>query len=415
MSFFSAKLSNRIANKTSFDLNFLIILSITPIALLGLMSINPVLPTIATSFQISPEKIGLLMTAFLVPVAFGTPIFGVLIDRIGRKQILFPSLLVFALGGILSAFAQDFHSLLEWRFLQGVGAASLESLQLTLIADLYAGRSLTSAMALNTSVIGISATIFPLLGGALAQLGWRYPFLLSLLAIPLAVLVLTTLKLPEKKNSVDRLSVQTYLKNSLRSIKNRRVLGLMLAILSLFFLEFGIFFICVPILATKSLHASSATIGILLAFLEISLSAAASQLGFLVKRFSEITLIKIAFVICALSLAIIPGINNIWMLLFAIILFGAAQGISIPSIQTLLATSAPEEYRAAFMSLNITVQSLARALGPIVAGIGLGFVGMQNVLYISVGIALFTVVLLNPLLKSQKSKVRSQKLLKSEV
>jgi MFS family permease len=401
MSFFSAKLSDRTTNKANFDRNFLIILSITPIALLGIMSINPVLPTIATSLQISPEQIGLLMTAFLVPVAIGTPIFGVLIDRIGRKQVLVPSLLIFALGGVLSAFAQDFRSLLEWRFLQGIGAASLESLQLTLIADLYAGRFLTSAMALNTSIIGISATIFPLLGGGLAQLSWRYPFLLSLFAIPLAVLVLVKLKFPEKKTNVDRLSVRAYLKNSLRSIKNRRVIGLMLAILSLFFLEFGICFICVPILAAKSLHASSATIGIVLACMELSLAAAASQLGLLVKRFSEITLIKFAFVICALSLVIIPGVSNIWMLLFAIILFGAAQGISLPSIQTLLAQSAPEDYRAVFMSMNVTVQSIARAIGPIVAGIGVGIVGMQSVFYISAAIALFTVVLLNPLLKAE--------------
>ncbi|MGH7997912.1 MAG: MFS transporter, partial [Brasilonema sp.] len=162
------------------DKNLYITIGVTLISVLGVMSLNPILPTIGKSFNLSPQQIGLIMTSFLVPIAIGTPIFGVLADRIGRKKILVPSLLLFALGGTLSAFAQDFRSLLEWRFLQGIGAASLETLSLTMIGDLYSGKMLTTAMALSASMIGISATVYPLIGGGLAQLNWRYTFVLSL-------------------------------------------------------------------------------------------------------------------------------------------------------------------------------------------------------------------------------------------
>jgi MFS family permease len=404
MSFFSVKASRTNTNSTP-ERNLHIIIGVALIAVLGVMSINPILPTVAESLEIAPQEIGAIMTAYLVPVAIGTPILGVLADRLGRKKILVPSLLLFALGGILSALAQDFRSLIEWRFLQGIGAASLESIQLALIADLYAGRLLTSALALNASAIGISATIYPIVGGGLAQLNWRYAFLLSLCAIPLAVLIIIKLKLPEKPKNFTKIGLRVYLKNTLNSIKNRRVLGLMLAILSLFFLEFGICFVCVPILAAQTFAASSAAIGIILACMELSLAFTASQLGFFVKRFSEITLIKVSFVVCALSLIIIPVVGNVWLLVLPIILFGAAQGIALPSIQTLLAQSAPEDYRTGFMSLNVTIQSLGRALGPIIAGIAFGVLGIQVIFYVSAGFALVTVGLLNSLLKKERYKV----------
>ncbi|MGL5805433.1 MAG: MFS transporter [Xenococcaceae cyanobacterium] len=392
------QISSLTTKKTNIEQNLFIVISVALIAVLGVMSINPILPTIAQSLQIAPEQIGLIMTAYLVPIAIGTPIFGILADRLGRKQILIPSLIIFALGGILSASAQDFRSLLEWRFLQGIGAASLEAVQLTLIADLYAGRLLTSAMALNTSAIGISATIYPLIGGGLAQLNWRYAFVLSICAIPLALLVFVKLKLPQKQINPADTSLRIYLKNTLSSLKNRQVFGLMLAVLCLFFLEFGICFICVPILAAQSLNASSAAIGIILSVMELALACAASQLGWLVQRFSEFTLIKISFVVCALALLIMPVVNNIWLLAFPIILFGAGQGIALPSILTMLARFAPEDYRAGFMSLNVTVQSLGRALGPIIAGIAFSFLGIQAIFYASAVFAVVSVVLLNPLL-----------------
>jgi MFS family permease len=398
MSFFSLNKSRPNTNNLSLDGNILIVISIALTAVLGVMSVNPILPAVAKSLNIPAQSVGLIMTSYLLPVAIGTPIFGVLADRLGRKNILVPSLLVFALGGILSAFAQDFRSLIEWRFLQGLGAASLEFLQLAAIADIYKGRMLPVAMGLNAAAIGLSATVYPMIGGGLAQLSWRYTFLLSAVAIPLALLVMFKLKLPQRQTKTKAVPLKIYLKNALKSISNRHVLGLMLAILALFFLEFGICFICVPIFA-NSLGASSATIGILLACMEISLALVAPQLGWLVQRFSEFSLIKFSFVISALSLSLVPLMNNVWFLFIPLILFGAAQGIAMPLIQTSLAQLAPKDYLAGFMSLNVTVQSLGRALGPIVAGIAFGVLGLRNVFYLGGGFALVTILLLNPFLK----------------
>ena len=121
------------------DVNLLIVVSITLMELMGTMSINPVLPGIAGEFELSPQQIGWVTTAFVVPIALGAPVCGILADRFGRKTILVPSLFLFAIAGFACAFAPNFQILLGWRFLQGIGAASLEALALTLICDLYTG------------------------------------------------------------------------------------------------------------------------------------------------------------------------------------------------------------------------------------------------------------------------------------
>ncbi|WP_017749731.1 MFS transporter [Scytonema hofmannii] len=382
------------------DNNLYIIISITLISVMGVMAINPALPAIGEAFKVPNEQIGLVMASFLIPIAIGTPIFGVLADRIGRKKILIPSLLLFALGGILSAFARDFRSLLEWRFLQGVGAASLESLSLTVVADIYSGKMLTAAMAFNASMIGISATVYPLVGGALAQLSWQYPFLLSLLALPIALLALTKLKLPKSQSqrSVEDFNLKAYVRSTWKSINNRSVLALLFAVLSLFILEVGSCFICIPLLAANTLGASGAVIGMLLASMELTLALFASQLGWFAQKFSEVTLIKISFVICALALLIAPLMSNVWLLFIPVLIFGAGFGIGLPSIQTVFARLAPEDNRAGFMAMNVTFQSLGRALGPALVGIAFGFVGIQGALYASAIFAIITFIVLNSFL-----------------
>jgi MFS family permease len=111
------KTNTKNATTLPIDANLVVIVCISLVAISGILSINPIMPNIAESFNIPPQEIGLVMTIFLMPTTVGSLIFGALADRIGTKKILIPSLLVFGVGGILCACANNFRSLLEWRFL----------------------------------------------------------------------------------------------------------------------------------------------------------------------------------------------------------------------------------------------------------------------------------------------------------
>jgi MFS family permease len=385
------------------DQNLKIIIAVTLMAVLGSSSIGPALPAIAQDFKIPSERIGLVIAAFVLPIAIGTPVCGVLADRFGRKQILVPSLLLFAIAGAFCAVAPNFRTLLEMRFLQGIGAASLESLALTLISDLYTGKVLTSAMAFNGSMIGISLAVYPLISGGLAVLGWRYPFLLPLTAIPVALLVLFSLKIPNLPKQ-QKFHLKAYLQNIGRSINNRQVIGLLFAVMSLFILLFGAYFTYIPILASNVLGASNVVIGIILASMALSLAFVSSQLGLFAQKLSELTLIKVSFILYAIALIITPSLRNVWLLFIPSLLFGAAHGMVFPATQALLGGLAPKEYRGGFMAVNATVLSLGQALGPLLAGVAFGLWGMQGVFYSSAVFAIATLALLSGLFAKNRNK-----------
>ncbi len=385
------------------DKNFYIINAVTLIAIMGGITIAPVLPSLATTFSATPNQIELIMSVFLVPAAITTPIFGVLVDRIGRKQILIPSLFLFAIAGGFASFAHDFNTLLAWRFVQGLGAGSLELIALTMFGDLYRGRMMVAVMSFNAAMIGMSSTFYPLIGGALAALSWRYPFLLSVTALPVAMLVLMVLKLPKVPKTAQHLSLSSYFKKTLQSVGNRSVLGLFLAVAAAFMLDFGAIITYIPILVGVSFKGAPWVAGIILASKAVSMSLVAARLEALTQRFSAIALIKLSFVVSAIAFAIVPSIHNVWLLVIPTMLFGVAQCLALPSSQALLAGLAAQDARGGVMAANATVQAVGQASGPIFAGIAFSLWGMQGVFFASAGFALAASTVFNYLVSPKQT------------
>lgn len=85
-------------------------------------------------------------------------------DRVGRKKILVPSLILFGIAGTACALARDFNLLLWFLFLQGIGGALMHSLTIALISDLYSGTRRTTAIGYNTSIITASMAIYSIIG-----------------------------------------------------------------------------------------------------------------------------------------------------------------------------------------------------------------------------------------------------------
>ena len=172
------------------DRNLHVIFSISFVVVMGVSSLTPVFPAVVEALGISPEQVGLLITFYALPGIALTPVYGILADRFGRKQVLVPPLVLFALAGSACALARDFQLLLALRFLQGVGGASLGSLTATVVGDLYQGARRTEAMGYKASVLSVSSAILPTIGGGLALFGWYVPFALPLLGIGIAAAAL---------------------------------------------------------------------------------------------------------------------------------------------------------------------------------------------------------------------------------
>ena len=182
-------------------------------------------------------------------------------------------------------------------------------------------------------------------------------------------------------------------------------MGLLFTGFSLFVIELGTFYIYIPTFASTKLGASGAEIGILLCCQSVAFSFVASQLGFLASRLSEKSLIVLGFILMGLSLIIMPTMHSTWLLTIPCIIFGISLGLILPTLQAMLAEIAPEGCRAGFMALNVTVQSLGRALGPLFAGIAFSAWGMEGVFYSSAILSIITVVIFGLVLTSKKTRL----------
>ena len=163
-------------------------------ALMGVMGVSitlPILPKLGAVFHQDAAGVALLISCFTLPSAFMTPVAGVLADRFGRKAVLLPGLLLFACGGMGCALSDSFENLLAWRVIQGLGAAPLGILYGTLVGDFYKEADRPKIMGMVGATISVGTALYPAIGGFLGEMDWRWPFWVSLAALPVGMLART--------------------------------------------------------------------------------------------------------------------------------------------------------------------------------------------------------------------------------
>ncbi len=252
-------------------------------------------------------------------------------------------------------------------------------LNVTLIGDLYEGPKRGEIMGYNASVLSIGTATYPAVGGALAMAGWQYPFLLTFLGIPTALLVIFWLKNPEptiKQNLKD------YLKRTWKNINQKTVWGLFIINILLFVILYGAYLSYFPQLMTERLHATALQIGLFMSGFSVVTAITSSQLKNINRIIKPRIQLRIGFGLYFISMILLSFSNQYWQLLFPVVTFGLAHGMIIPGVQTMLVGFAPITERAGFMSIAGMVLRIGQTIGPLIIGIfyaiggtGMSFIG----------------------------------------
>jgi len=367
-----------------FNKNLLIIYSVTMIAVMGVASIAPALPKIMGFYEITAQHVGLLIVVFTFPGIILTPLAGILADRMGRKKILVPSLVLFSLAGTSCAFVNNFNLLLMMRFIQGIGAAAIGSMNVTLIGDIFHGKQRGEAMGYNASVLSIGTASYPAIGGLLATIGWNYPFILTVLALPVGLLVLYSLENTEpQKND----NFKKYFKSAWIDIRKKDVLAIYTVSFLIFIVLYGSILTYTPILLKQKFNSPSYMIGLLLSVMSIAMGISATQIGKISKIWSPAKILVIAASLYIVSMLLMPLMPSTYLLIIPLLAFGFGNGMLMPTLQTVLAGKAPLEQRGIFMSFNGMVLRMGQTVGPMITGVAFIF-GIQWAFWMSIVVAL---------------------------
>jgi EmrB/QacA subfamily drug resistance transporter len=140
-------------------------------------------------------------------MAFGAGIItaAALGDRIGRRRMYVIGLAVFTAASAGCALAPDAAALITARTLQGLGAAIITPLSLTILTSAFPPERRGAAIGLWGGIAGLGVAAGPLIGGAITQgLSWHWIFWVN---VPVGILAMvgSRLALPESRGPRSRL------------------------------------------------------------------------------------------------------------------------------------------------------------------------------------------------------------------
>jgi EmrB/QacA subfamily drug resistance transporter len=120
-------------------------------------------------------------SAFLLASTVTMPLWGRLADQLGRRGVYLAGLSIFLVGSALSGLSQSMAQLITFRAIQGLGAGSLVTIGMTIIADLWGLERRAKMQGYFSSVYGIASVAGPLVGGFLTDaISWRWVFYINL-------------------------------------------------------------------------------------------------------------------------------------------------------------------------------------------------------------------------------------------
>ena len=156
--------------------------------------ISPVLPAIASGFDVSISQAGAILTAYMIPYGVMQPVYGFLSDCRGKAKILQWIVLGLALGTIGCFAANSFWVLCFWRFVTGSFAAGIIAVSLALIGDTVPISERQKYVGMFGGIVFLGQGLSAGLGGVFAKyISWRISFAFFAVAAVCTVFLLKKL------------------------------------------------------------------------------------------------------------------------------------------------------------------------------------------------------------------------------
>jgi EmrB/QacA subfamily drug resistance transporter len=158
--------------------------------------VNVALPSIHRSLGASIQALEWTVNAYVLSYAVLLLTGAALGDRFGRKRMFTAGVALFTTSSAAAALAPTIGLLIAARAVQGIGAAVVTPLTLTLLADAFPPARRGVALGVWSGISGVAVALGPLVGGAVVQASsWHWIFWINvpigMVLVPLAMTMLT--------------------------------------------------------------------------------------------------------------------------------------------------------------------------------------------------------------------------------
>jgi MFS family permease len=341
-------------------------------SIVGFSILFPILAPLSRSLGLSEVEVGWLSTSYSLMQFIGSPYFGKLSERIGRKPVLLLGVFGFALGfgsfGVIAYLGQLgrlphtalFALLVSARMMGGfLSSATLPAAQ-AYIADVTERHERASGMALVGAAFGLGLIFGPLIGALLSRFGLLTPIWVSMcVALVNGLFIATSLPVMDHRVIEETPHHEGMVRRTWPILAVAFV-----TVLASVAMEQTIAFLYQDTLRLSA-RSTAHTVGIALG--AYGLSAVMAQ-GFVVRRlnWTPQTLMRAGVSIGLLGFGGLIVSHSFGFLTASMAIQGFGYGLTLPGLSALLSVSVGDGEQGEVAGLNSSTQALGRTVGPLI-------------------------------------------------
>jgi MFS family permease len=337
-------------------------------AVTGVGIVVPLLPTYAHGLGASGLYVGLIFGAFSISRTFFLPYFGRLSDIKGRKPIIVPGFLAYALISLAFIFSDSVNTLILIRFFHGIASAMLIPVIQAYIGDITPnGREGTTMGVFNMSLF-LGLSIGPLIGGVIKDAFSLEASFMCMGALALVGFFLSFGLLPPA--GTERAAKRDRDPFKWRALLfDRQLIGLFLVRFA-YVVCVGIIWGFIPLFADTEFAASSSLIGVLI-MLGIFISGVVHlPMGYIADRISKKLMVVTGGLIVSYAVLSFEWADRVKDLVIASVFFGLGGGISMPALMALVVLKGNDSNAmGSVMAVMTVAHSLGMLCGALLGGV----------------------------------------------
>lgn len=309
---------------------------------------------------------GWLVASFAAMQFLFSPILGNLSDQFGRRPILLISLFGFGLDYLLTAFAPTIGWLFAGRIVAGIMGASF-STAAAYIADISPPEKRAQNFGIIGAAFGLGFIIGPALGGFIAKLGPRAPFIAAAI-LTLANWLYGYFILPESLAKENRRKFDWRRANAVGTLRfflrYEVILGLVASLVLIYLSSHAVqstwTFFTMEKFAWDSdmVGYSLAAVGVMVALVQGWL------IRFIIPKLGQVYCIYVGLVLYSIGFCLFASATQGWMM-FAFLVPYCLGGIAPPSLQGIMSSQVPANQQGELQGALTSLTSLTSVFGPL--------------------------------------------------
>ncbi|HYJ65719.1 MAG TPA: MFS transporter [Parafilimonas sp.] len=338
----------------------LTLLLVSSLTIMSVITISPALPQMTIAFAGVKNAAFIVKMVLTIPalmIAIVSPITGRLIDRRGRLKILRFALVLYAVSGVGGYFLNNLYYILISRAVLGISVGMSMTIVITLIADYFEGIQRQKFVGLQIAFMSIGGILFLVLGGILADIGWRYPFLIylsSLLVLPLTIIFLREPAVVQKRNE------------AIQHLKAPPIIWLLFFNTMVMWIIFFIIPVQIPFYLKSIGVKKNSLIGAAIAMSTLFSAMSSFSYSKIKARLSFLSIFSIGYLLMAAGFICIAFSTTYLLVVVAMMLCGLGMGMMIPNTNMWVMKIAPPEIRGKEIGKLTTFWFLGQFLSPVI-------------------------------------------------